>query len=191
LKSLRFVLPSPCSSMWTSPNVPFAVSHFLDVLVVLIFFPIQILAVSPDAHCYTGNGTISTDFPCRLSNDVSFCCGVGWSCLSNGLCQYRASTSFAEGTCTDKSFPANSCLGLCLASTSPPAERMNVVADNNMTKVATARKPSSMTAAEPAMAILTLGVVPAFKVSRAKAGTAARAMRRPPWAPFLTQPLLS
>ncbi len=68
---------------------------------------------------------------------------------------------------------------------------MNVVADNNMTKVAIARKLSSMTAAEPAMAILTLGVVLACKVSRAKARTAARAMRPPPSTPFLTQLLLS
>ena len=73
-------------------------------------------AVNPDAYCFTGNGTLSSDLPCKTSDDVSFCCGVGWSCLSNGLCQWRDSTSFAEGTCTDKTFPANSCLGLCLVS---------------------------------------------------------------------------
>ena len=76
-------------------------------------------AVSADALCYTGSGNVSADFPCDLSQDTSLCCAAGWSCLSNGLCQYRESTTFAEGTCTDKTFPANSCLGICLASMLP------------------------------------------------------------------------
>lgn len=72
-----------------------------------------------------------------------------------------------------------------------PAERINIVANINMTKVATMRKRLSMIAVGLAMVIQTLGVVLAYKVSRAKARTAARAMRPPRSTIFLTPPLLS
>ena len=89
----------------------------LILFIVYSFFCISgRSAVSADTVCYTGSGNVSTDFPCDLSQDISFCCGTGWSCLSNGLCQYRTSTLLAEGTCTDKTSPASSCLGICLAS---------------------------------------------------------------------------
>lgn len=71
------------------------------------------------------------------------------------------------------------------------AQGMDVVADNNITKVATKIAPSSTTAAEPEMAILTPGVVLACKVSRAKARIAARLTPPSPWTPFPTQPSLS
>ena len=93
-------------------------SHLVLPIIYSSFIFLGTRAVDPNAHCYTGNGTVVPDRPCDLTKDVSFCCGVGWSCLSNGLCQFKYSTSFAEGTCTDTSFPANACLGLCLASRS-------------------------------------------------------------------------
>ena len=100
----------PVSVLYSAPSI-------IPIWVILSILLSGCIAVSNDARCYTGNGTVSADLPCNLGQDISFCCGVGWSCLSNGLCQYRDSTSFAEGTCTDKTFPANSCLGICLAST--------------------------------------------------------------------------
>ena len=127
LLSLRFVsapqgipyvyLPALCRIIViTIVSSIMSTYHSTFYTVLFSFQLLRVLAVSPDAQCFTGNGTLSTDFPCKTSENVGFCCGVGWSCLSNGLCQWRDSTSFAEGTCTDKTFPANSCLGLCLAS---------------------------------------------------------------------------
>ena len=104
-------------------------------LLSLFFFSVLLpacLALSADKECYTGNGTVTEDLPCH-SDDVSFCCGVGWSCLSNGLCQWRDSTSFAEGTCTDKSYPMNACLGSCLASTFSFKPRVRRIVDEHTT----------------------------------------------------------
>ena len=54
----------------------------------LLFSPLpsHSVAVNPATGRYTGNETISRDFPCDTLQDVSFCCGIGWSCISNGLC---------------------------------------------------------------------------------------------------------
>ncbi len=71
------------------------------------------------------------------------------------------------------------------------AQGMDVVADNNITKVATKTAPSSTIAVEPEMAILIPGVVLACKVLRAKARIAARPTPPSPWTPFPTQPSLS
>ena len=48
--------------------------------------PSHSVAVKPATGCYTGNETISGDFPCDTSQDASLCCGIGWSWISNGLC---------------------------------------------------------------------------------------------------------
>ena len=117
--------------------------HCTFFLFLLLFFSVLLpssLALSADRKCYTGNGTITEDIPCH-SKDASFCCGVGWSCLSNGLCQWRDSTSFAEGTCTDKSYPINACLGSCLASIYSSKPPVRPFIDELTSQVATKTRP--------------------------------------------------
>ena len=67
---------------------------------------------SSNATCYLNDGSVATgDFFCGFSNRNT-CCGLGWSCLSNGLCQQSSGTKeYAQGSCTDPSF--KKCLSFC------------------------------------------------------------------------------
>ncbi|KAK3712772.1 hypothetical protein LTR37_008862 [Vermiconidia calcicola] len=60
--------------------------------------------------CYTGDGSESADIPCGFPSSNQ-CCGSGWDCLSNGLCQQRETTAFSQGTCTNPEF--DGCLSFC------------------------------------------------------------------------------
>lgn len=78
-----------------------------------------VVALSMQVHtsCYYPDGSyIARDRPC-IDNGTqeSFCCGPGWSCLSNKVC-YRPSTShYARGSCTDESFGSAACPQFCLS----------------------------------------------------------------------------
>ena len=70
-----------------------------------------------DAKCYSPNGDIQIqDVPCNASasagGGVSFCCGRGFTCLSNKMCMLSQDTSTGvvtrvgstyRASCTDKS----------------------------------------------------------------------------------------
>nr|POE47157.1 hypothetical protein CFP56_00489 [Quercus suber] len=60
--------------------------------------------------CYDGNGEQGTDIPCGFSSSNQ-CCGSGWDCLENGLCQKHGTTAFSQGTCTSPQFDL--CLSFC------------------------------------------------------------------------------
>ena len=63
-----------------------------------------------NATCYTYDGSHAEDIPCGFPS-VNQCCGSGWDCLSNGLCQLHGTTSFSQGSCTNANY--YSCLSFC------------------------------------------------------------------------------
>lgn len=65
-----------------------------------------------NATCYVNDGRIAeTDYFCGLPNQDT-CCGPGWECLSNGLCQTTGTPpAYAQGTCTDPNY--KKCLSFC------------------------------------------------------------------------------
>ncbi|KAK3898019.1 hypothetical protein C8A05DRAFT_47545 [Staphylotrichum tortipilum] len=68
----------------------------------------------PFKLCYFPSGALSPDVPCDPAADVSMCCGSADACLSSGLCRGKDTsatrgTSFARGTCTDKTWGSAIC----------------------------------------------------------------------------------
>ncbi|KAK4065545.1 hypothetical protein Trihar35433_7665 [Trichoderma harzianum] len=80
-----------------------------------------ILAARANALCYYPDGTPAPgDVPCTDSTDNSVCCGTGYACLSNGICQATGdelqkpgASEFVRGSCTDKTFRSSSCPSFC------------------------------------------------------------------------------
>jgi hypothetical protein len=80
-----------------------------------------ILAAQANALCYYPDGTPAPgDVPCTDSTENSVCCGTGYACLSNGICQATGdelqkpgASEFVRGSCTDKSFRSSSCPSFC------------------------------------------------------------------------------
>jgi hypothetical protein len=74
--------------------------------------------------CYYPSGDLSpTDFPCTSSGE-SVCCGQGFICLSNGLCQNPSLPAdspgiYSRGSCTDKSWASPSCQNFCVNNNAP------------------------------------------------------------------------
>ena len=66
---------------------------------------------SSNTTCYKADGTESTgNSPCGFPN-LSTCCGSGWYCLSNGLCQEHGTTAYSQSTCTNPNY--ENCLSFC------------------------------------------------------------------------------
>lgn len=71
--------------------------------------------------CYDPFGKLAVDdLPCNPTAVESFCCGAGWSCLTNQLCrdveggvEGGVEGSVARGTCTDKSWSSTECPDYC------------------------------------------------------------------------------
>jgi hypothetical protein len=75
----------------------------------LILPCIKLTLASASSPCYYPDGTYqSFDSPCFPDQAVSFCCGHGHSCMSNGLCRWPdadmpSPLAYVRGSCTDKS----------------------------------------------------------------------------------------
>lgn len=67
--------------------------------------------------CYDREGKETSDFPCMPESVDSFCCGVGWRCMSNGLC--GRDSYQALGSCTKKNWNTKQCASFCLYSDFP------------------------------------------------------------------------
>ncbi|KAL6856319.1 hypothetical protein J3F83DRAFT_448417 [Trichoderma novae-zelandiae] len=89
----------------------------LPLLAVLI----AILLAQANALCFYPDGTPAPgDVPCTDSTTNSVCCGTGYACLSNGICQATGdelakpgASEFVRGSCTDKTFRSSSCPSFC------------------------------------------------------------------------------
>ncbi|VUC30785.1 unnamed protein product, partial [Clonostachys rosea] len=75
-----------------------------------------------NAACYYPSGKLApNDTPCRDDTSNSVCCGQGYACLSNGICQATGAellkpgaTEFVRGGCTDKTWRSSSCPSFCV-----------------------------------------------------------------------------
>lgn len=85
-----------------------------------VYFYLLIIAVN--GGCYFPNGRLVEDTPCNAGAGAA-CCGIGYACLSNGLCQLtavRASdagddwATFVRGSCTDRSWSSPNCPKECM-----------------------------------------------------------------------------
>ncbi|OCL13400.1 hypothetical protein AOQ84DRAFT_225623 [Glonium stellatum] len=73
------------------------------------------------ATCYFPDTTeASHDFPCYPDRDISVCCGPGFACLPNGICEVTSdavnpgvSYPFVRGSCTDKTWASTACPQFC------------------------------------------------------------------------------
>lgn len=80
------------------------------------------LASIASAACYYPNGDIApNDTPCQDDTDNAVCCGQGYACLSNGICQATGkelqkpdATVFVRGSCTDRFFRSSKCPLFCI-----------------------------------------------------------------------------
>ncbi|EGR44730.1 uncharacterized protein TRIREDRAFT_111955 [Trichoderma reesei QM6a] len=82
---------------------------------------LALLVTQSSALCFYPDGTPAPgDVPCTDSTANSVCCGTGYACLSNGICQATGdelkkpgATEFVRGSCTDKTFRSSSCPSFC------------------------------------------------------------------------------
>lgn len=90
------------------------------------------------AACYYPSGDMAPhDTPCRDDTTHATCCGQGYACLSNGICQATgeefempgAALEFVRGSCTDKTWRSSSCPLFCIDE-----EHDNVFGGNSMVK---------------------------------------------------------
>jgi hypothetical protein len=74
------------------------------------------------AACYFPSGKLAVNnIPCRDDTPNAACCGQGYACLSNGICQATGeelqkpgATEFVRGSCTDKEWRSSSCPLFCI-----------------------------------------------------------------------------
>ncbi|KXX77126.1 hypothetical protein MMYC01_205230 [Madurella mycetomatis] len=75
-----------------------------------------------EAACYYPSGRIApNDIPCRDDTPHATCCGQGYACLSNGICQATGeelqapdASEFVRGACTDREWRSSSCPLFCI-----------------------------------------------------------------------------
>jgi hypothetical protein len=75
-----------------------------------------------EAACYYFSGRVApSDTPCRDDTTHATCCGQGYACLTNGICQATGeelekpgATEFVRGGCTDKTWRSASCPLFCI-----------------------------------------------------------------------------
>ena len=100
-----------------------AASYRFRVLLVILAF----VYCAKCQGCYDIEGAvIQGDIPCHPHLGHSFCCGIEWTCLSNGICSDSNTTDvainadlgpqFYTATCTDPSWSSDECPRLCLDS---------------------------------------------------------------------------
>lgn len=77
---------------------------------------------SAQRACFFPDGTrASGDIACNPdASSESACCGVGYACLANGICQQTSAAPdnggvrFIRGSCTDISWQSSSCPQFCI-----------------------------------------------------------------------------
>ncbi|KAH0493444.1 hypothetical protein TgHK011_000112 [Trichoderma gracile] len=82
---------------------------------------LALLLTQSNALCFYPDGTPAPgDVPCTDSTANSVCCGTGYACLSNGICQATGdelkkpgASEFVRGSCTDKTFRSSACPSFC------------------------------------------------------------------------------
>ena len=96
----------------------------IGMLLIFILFA-TLHTTHASSSCYYPSGDLATtDIPCNQSSGDSACCGQGFICLSNGVCQNPSLTSnepglYSRGSCTDKSWNSSQCPKFCVNPSAP------------------------------------------------------------------------
>lgn len=92
-------------------SAPPALSRMRTSAYVLSVFPLlcrQAYATAAGKACYFPDGTwAGGDYPCFPDQDVSICCYLGHTCMSNNICRWPDEgmpppLAYIRGSCTDK-----------------------------------------------------------------------------------------
>ncbi|KAI1269832.1 hypothetical protein F5Y18DRAFT_371754 [Xylariaceae sp. FL1019] len=97
------------------------ISSSITAFVLLFLFRLA------ESICYYPDGTVAPqDTPCDDDSSESTCCGQGYACLSNHICQAtgeerhkNGATEFVRGSCTDKNWRSGSCPAFCVNPEAP------------------------------------------------------------------------
>ncbi|KAK5996160.1 hypothetical protein PT974_04588 [Cladobotryum mycophilum] len=89
---------------------------------LLLLAPLLSLTHIAHASCYYPSGGLApNDVPCTDKTPNAACCGQGYACLSNGICQATGeelqkpgATKFVRGSCTDKNWRSSNCPLFCM-----------------------------------------------------------------------------
>lgn len=92
------------------------------LLIFIFFLTLHTTYASPSCY-YPSGDHASTDVPCSQSGD-SVCCGQGFICLSNGVCQNPLLISnepglYSRGSCTDQTWNSSQCPRFCVNPNAP------------------------------------------------------------------------
>lgn len=92
--SYAYLLFHGCARVRTFPLVTTSNSMLSLISLSLFYFPLC------SAICYYPGGLrrAPQDVPCNGGTDHTFCCGPGYTCLSNGLCMENNETHDARCT---------------------------------------------------------------------------------------------
>lgn len=94
--------------------LPCSISHGWRALSLLLL-AVGVLAQNLNVPiCYYPDESVAGgNYACNLAANVSACCGVGSTCLDNGLCG-SGSQGIIRGACTDRSWGSPDCPQYCL-----------------------------------------------------------------------------
>lgn len=104
---------------------------------------VGVFSLHVSASCYYPDGTyVPADRPCiGNGSQESFCCGLGFTCLSDKVC-YTGNQSvlgyqtYLRGSCNDQSFRSSACPQFCLSAyscyiLSPVTDKFVAIASAN------------------------------------------------------------
>ncbi|AEO61046.1 hypothetical protein MYCTH_2310829 [Thermothelomyces thermophilus ATCC 42464] len=94
----------------------------VNARVLVLFLAVCRLLPGTRAACYYPSGLLApNDTPCRDDTPHATCCGQGYACLSNGICQATGeelkkpgASEFVRGSCTDKTWRSSNCPLFCI-----------------------------------------------------------------------------
>ncbi|KXJ94843.1 hypothetical protein Micbo1qcDRAFT_160150 [Microdochium bolleyi] len=92
-------------------------SFVVSITLLLLAFILHV-----NAACYYPNGNLApNDVPCKSNTVAAACCGQGYACLSNGICQPTGNellepgaSGFVRGSCTDQKWTNPGCPYFCI-----------------------------------------------------------------------------
>jgi hypothetical protein len=97
--------------------------HAYICLSLLLVLCLNFVGASGEKKCYYPDNTLApSDSDCNPGEDASVCCGKGYVCLRNGVCQIDPSTTgenaefrgtIWRGSCTDQSWSSARCPNFC------------------------------------------------------------------------------
>jgi len=93
----------------------------MAVVIILTYLINSALTIS----CYYPDGSLApNDRPCSITaseQSPSTCCGIGYACLNNTICQQTSATPccdtdlYIRGSCTDSTWSSNACPNFCIS----------------------------------------------------------------------------